>query len=111
MKKVLLLLLILLLGAAALTKPDDKTCIIEGVRAVWGNIMPDVYKAPVQFENFMNLHSPSVKVKDWVFFKQVKYTIQNDQKTVAFGAFRNVFATVRPIEIKSTIPPLPGSRK
>ena len=55
MKKYILPLLVLVLGTAYITKPDDKTCIIEGVRAVWGDVMPDVNKYPVYFEQFMNI--------------------------------------------------------
>lgn len=107
MRKLILVLLVLLLGIAYLTKPDDKTCIIEGVKAVWGNTTPDVNKYPVYFEQFMNLNSPNVTVKDWVFLKQVQYKWQKEQKTVGYGAFKNFFATVRPIETNHNIPPMP----
>jgi hypothetical protein len=81
------------------SKPSDKTCIIKGVKAVWGDITPDPYKTPGFFEEFMNLNSRSVNVRDWIFFKQVVYTMGNERKTVGIGAFKNVFVTVRPIQI------------
>ncbi|MDQ3276768.1 MAG: hypothetical protein M3Q06_00480 [Bacteroidota bacterium] len=107
MRKLILVLFVLLLGVAYITKPDDKTCIIEGVRAVWGDAMPDVDKYPVYFEQFMNLNSPGVTVKDWVFVKRVQYKLKSEQKTVGYGAFKNFFATVRPIETSHNIPPMP----
>ncbi len=107
MKKLFLFLFILLLGVAYFTKPDDKTCIIEGVRAVWGNITPNPYHRPDLFEHFMDLNSKSVQVKDWIFFKQVKYKIGQDQKVVAYGAFKNVYPTVSPMERNGYIPKMP----
>lgn len=111
MGKIILTLIILFLGVAYFTKPDDKTCIIEGTRAVWGDLMPDVYKRPDMFESFMNLNSPSVQVKDWIFFKQVKYKVPQGQQTVAYGAFKKVYPTVKPIERDSYIPKLPAQSK
>lgn len=103
MKKIIVVVIFfvfaLLVGAYA-SKPTDKTCIIEGVKAVWGNITPNPYKTPAFFEEFMNLNSKSVDVKDWIFFKQVVYTLGNEQKTVGIGAFKKVFATVKPVDLK-----------
>ncbi|HEV7330594.1 MAG TPA: hypothetical protein VGN63_06090 [Flavisolibacter sp.] len=110
MRKLIPLLIVLLLVVSYFTKPADKTCIIEGVKAVWGDAMPDVEKYPVYFEQFMNLNSPKVTVKDWVFVKQVQYKLQNEQKTVGYGAFQNFFATVKPIEIKESIPEMPKKK-
>lgn len=104
MKKLFFLLLLLFLVVAYLTKPDNKTCIIEGVRAVWGTRTPDPYDKPAFFESFMNLTSKQVEVKDWVFFKQVKYKVQGEGKTVAYGAFKKVYPTVKPMEEKIRIP-------
>lgn len=104
MRKILGLLLLLFFVVAYFTKPDNKTCIIEGVRAVWGNITPNPYDKPDMFETFMNLQSPNVKVNDWIFFKQVKYKIASDEKTVAYAAFKKVFATVKPVKFKHTAP-------
>jgi hypothetical protein len=111
MKKGLLALLLVLLVIAYLTKPDDKTCIIEGVRAVWGSVMPDVNKYPGYFEQFMNVNSVNVEVKDRFFFKQVNYRLQKGQRTVAFGAFKNVFAVVRPVALRNDTPPMPGAKR
>ncbi len=104
MKKVIIIvpiLVIALLAIAYALKPTDKTCIIGGVKAVWGDITPDPYKSPVFFEQFMNLNSKDVDVKDWVFFKQVVYTMGKDQKTVGIGAFKKVFSIVKPVELKN----------
>ena len=104
MRKILIfsiLITALLLVAAYASKPTDKTCIIAGVKAVWGDITPDPYVTPAYFEDFMNLNSRSVKVKDWVFFKQVVYTMGKERRTVGVGAFRNVFATVKPVQFES----------
>jgi len=89
-----------LLAIAYASKPTNKTCIIEGVKAVWGNITPNPYETPAFFEEFMDLNSRSVRVKDWIFFKQVVYTMGKEKKTVGIGAFRKVFATVKPVEFK-----------
>lgn len=111
MGKIFLGLFVLFLGIALFTKPDDKTCIIEGVKAVWGNMMPDPADKPDFFESFMNLNSPNVKVKDWLFFKQVQYKIGADYKTVAYGAFGNVFAVVSPLQVEHKIPQMPRQRQ
>jgi hypothetical protein len=104
---LLLLPLILFLVIALLTKPDDKACIIGGVKAVWGNLTPNPEDKPDLFEDFMNLNSPSVRVKDWVLFKQVLYKVSGEETTVAYGAFKNVFAAVKPIEYSNYIPKMP----
>ena len=104
MKRWLILLPRLVLSIAYFTKPDDKTCIIGGVKAVWGNMVPDPYAEPGMFENFMNITSVNVRVRDWIFFKQVKYRVTTDEKTVAFGVFKNVLATVKPVEFNLSIP-------
>lgn len=104
MKKWILVLFLLVLAAAYFTKPDDKTCIIGGVKAVWGSIVPDPYDKPAMFENFMNINSVNVQVKDWVFFKQVKYKVDKNEQTVAYGVFKKVIATVKPVEFKPYIP-------
>lgn len=111
MGKIFLLVFIILLGVAYFTKPNDKTCIIEGVRAVWGPIMPDPNDKPDLFENFMNLNSPNVRVKNWGLFKQIQYQISRDYKTVAYGAFNDVWAVVSPIELNHTIPEMPRQRR
>ncbi|WP_121356984.1 hypothetical protein [Flavisolibacter nicotianae] len=107
MKKWIIVLL-LVLGVAYFTKPDDKTCIIEGTRAVWGDLVPDVNDKPAMFEQFMNVISTNVVVKDWVFFKQVRYKVKTEQRTIAFGAFKNVFTTVKPMRTRDVIPKMPG---
>lgn len=107
MRKLLLVLLVLGLVAAYFTRPSDKECIIGGVKAVWGDLMPDVDEAPSYFEQFMNINSVNVQVKDWVFLKQIKYKLQGQYKTVAYGAFENVFPVIKPVEMNENIPAMP----
>ena len=95
-------LIIALLVVAYASKPTDKACIIGGVKAVWGEVTPDPYKSPRFFELFMNLNNKNVQVKDLLFFKKITYTIGGERRTVAIGAFKNVFVTVKPVEVKNT---------
>lgn len=111
MGKISLALLFLFLAVAFFTKPDDKTCTIRGVQAVWGQAAPDPETAPEFFEQFMDLNSQNVEVKDWLFFKQVKYRGTADEKTVAYGAFQNVYATVKPVPYEPYIPKMPPQQK
>lgn len=110
MKKVLFLLL-LILAIAYFTKPDDKTCIMEGVKAVWGDRVPDMETRATHFDAFINVNLQNVAIQDRVFFKQIQYKVKDDHKTVAIGAFKNVFAVVKPIERNDHIPPMPPSRR
>lgn len=99
MKKIIIFSIVaIILITAYATKPDNKTCIIKGVKAVWGNVAPDPYITPAYFEDFMNLNSKSVEVKDWVFFKQIIYTMGKERRTVSIGAFKHVWATVKPVQ-------------
>lgn len=107
----LLAVLFLLLTIAFLTKPDDKACIIGGVKAVWGGMVPDPYSTPAFFEQFMNLNSRNVEVKDRIFFKQVKYRTKSTDITVALGAFKKVFPRVKSIEQSPYIPKAPAQKK
>ncbi len=91
MKKIIgAVIIVAFLFIAFRTKPDDKTCILKGVKAVWGNRAPFEDK-PQYFEQFMNLTSQSVKITDWIVFKQIKYKFKDDYRTVGFGAFNTVF--------------------
>lgn len=109
MKKLIVALLLLVSAVAFVSRPDDKTCIIEGVKAVWGDATPDPNKAPALFEQFMDVNSQNVQVKDLFLVKQVKYGTPGEMKTVAYGAFKKVFPTVKPVENNSFIPPSPVS--
>lgn len=111
MGKIFLVLFVILLSVAFFTRPDDKTCIIGGVRAVWGDMTPDPNDKPDFFENFMNLNSPNVRVKDWLFLKQIQYKVGAEYKTVAYGAFKNVFPVVSPIQLEHKIPEMPRQRQ
>ncbi len=91
MKKILLaILVIFVLSLAYSTKPDDKTCIIKAVKAVWGDQTPDVKKFPEYFEQFMDITSTSVEVNDWVFLKRIRYKVKLTKKTIGFGVFNRV---------------------
>jgi hypothetical protein len=111
MRKLVIILLLLVFVVAYFTKPDDKTCIIGAVKAVWGDVTPNPYDKPAMFESFMNLQSRNVQVADWVFLKRVKYVIPGYQKTVALGAFRNVFPLVKPLQLNEYIPKMPVQRR
>ena len=91
MKKfIILLFAALVLLIAYVSKPDDKKCIIVVVKAIWGDHTPDL-STPQYYEQFMNTTSQAVEMKDWIFFKQVKYKYNDGAKTVAIGAFNKVF--------------------
>jgi hypothetical protein len=91
MKKVLIALAIIaLLALAYATKPDNKTCQIAAVKAVWGSVTPDANQLPIYFEQFMNTTSKAVEIDDWVFVKRIKYRTNKKAETVGFGLFRNV---------------------
>jgi hypothetical protein len=95
MKKIIVLLLIIFtLFAAYSSKPDDRTCIIEAVKSVWGPLTPTTDR-PIYYEQFMDLTSKLVEIDDWIFLKRIKYKFKNDTKTVAFGAFKKVFTVNR----------------
>lgn len=89
-KTIVLILLAFLLFAAYSSKPDDKTCIIGAVKAVWGNRVPSTSK-PIYYEQFMDLTSQSVVINDWIFLKRIRYIYPKETRTVAFGAFKKVF--------------------
>lgn len=86
------------LFAAYSSKPDDKTCIIETVKSVWGRLVPDV-KKQMYYEQFMDLASKSVEIDDWIFLKRIRYKFKSDTATVAIGAFKKVF-TIRRVGSK-----------
>lgn len=88
-KTIIIILLVFTLFAAYSSKPDDKTCTIEAVKAVWGDRVPDVNR-PIYYESFMNLTSQSVKIDDWVFLKRIQYKFVSGYKTVGIGAFKKV---------------------
>lgn len=91
MKKSLPLIIIaLIFFSAYITKPDDKTCIIEAVKIVWGGSMARS-TSPLYYEQFMDLTSKSVIINDWFFVKQIKYRFVKETKTVGYGAFKQVF--------------------
>jgi hypothetical protein len=91
MKKIIIIILVVFaLFAAYSSKPDDKTCIIEAVNAVWGKYVPD-NRLPMYYEPFMDIQSKNVKVDDWIFLKRVQYKVQDHYATVGYGAFKKVF--------------------
>ena len=91
MKKIIIsILIVFALFAAFESKPDDRTCILATVRAVWGDRVPDETK-PMYFEPFMDLTSKSVKIDNWIFLKRMRYKTKNDYFTVGFGAFKRIY--------------------
>jgi hypothetical protein len=91
MKKLLLLVVIgVLLRIAYVTKPDDKTCIIAAVKAVWGDRTPDVKSKPALFEQFMNLNSKQVVIDDWIFLKRIRYKFPTKEYNIGIGMFNRV---------------------
>jgi hypothetical protein len=75
-----------------MTKPDDKTCIIKAVEAVWGDKTPDKYHYPEYYEQFMDVTSKAIVIDDWVFVKRIQYKLNNQKRTVGFGLFKKVLA-------------------
>ena len=76
---------------AYVSKPDDRTCIIEGVQSVWSKYIPSAEK-PLYYNQFMDLTSKSVLIDDWVFLKRIRYQFNDEvTKTIAIGAFNKVF--------------------
>ena len=94
MKRVLLILLIVfVLIVAAASKPDDKSCIIAAVNAVWGSRVPSL-SMPQYYEQFMDVTSQSVEINDWWLLKRIRYKTNKGKMTVGYGAFRHVFITL-----------------
>jgi hypothetical protein len=91
MKKFLLLLgIAAVLMIAYATKPDDKTCIIAAVKAVWGNKVPDVNNTPSYYEQFMNLTSKQVIIDDWIFLKRIRYRFPSKEYNIGFALFNQI---------------------
>ena len=91
MKKAFIIILVVFTFFAAYSsKPDDKTCIVKVVKAVWGSRVPSE-KVPMYYEKFMDLTSESVKIDDWIFLKRIQYKFTSGYATVGFGAFKRVF--------------------
>ena len=91
MRKIIIIILIAFaLFGAYESKPDDKTCIIQVVKSVWGKYMPDL-RIPMYYEQFMNETSKQVEINDWVFLKRIKYNFKDGPKTVGLAAFNRVF--------------------
>jgi hypothetical protein len=84
------LLVIAIFTIAYLTKPDNKTIIIQSVTKVWGKYTPTVEK-PMYYNQFMDMNSKLVTIDDWVFLKRVKYKFGSENKTIALAAFSHVF--------------------
>lgn len=80
----------LFLLIAFVSKPSDKQCIIDGVKAVWGSYVPDT-KLPMYYEEFMNVTSKQVIVNDWIFLKRIRYRYDKKTSTIGIGLFNKVF--------------------
>jgi len=91
MKKIILIsLLTIVMALAYFTKPDDKTCKELAVKGVWGNVMPDKYRSPRFYSQFMNLYAGDITVDDWVLFKVIKYKLALDKRLVIVGVFKGI---------------------
>jgi hypothetical protein len=91
MKKILLILLIVFIAFTAyVSKPDNKTCIIKAVEYVWADKTPDKFKYPAYYEQFMDATSKAVEIDDRIFWKQIKYKVGEEYKTVGIGLFKQV---------------------
>lgn len=91
MKKIVITgFIIFCILIAYVTKPDDKTCIIETVKIVWGRSMAS-QRSPLYYEQFMDLTSKSVTIEDYFIIKRMKYAFATETRTVAYGAFNKVF--------------------
>ena len=91
MKKIVLLLsVVVILTIAYVTKPDDKTCIIAAVNAVWGNKTPDMKIFPGYYNQFMDLNSKQVIVDDWIFLKRIRYRFPKKEYNIGFGMFNRI---------------------
>lgn len=96
-KIIILLIIIFTLFTAYSSRPEDKTCIIEAVKSVWGKFVPDISR-PVYYEQFMNETSKAVKIDNWVFLKRIQYKTNDGFLTVGYAAFNKVF-TIKAIHI------------
>ena len=76
---------------AIVTKPGDKKIKIEAVKAVWGNLVPDVNKYPGYFNQFMDYTSASVYIDDWIIIKRIRFKIGKNIRPIGFAAFGQVF--------------------
>lgn len=91
MRKIIFTILVAFtLFAAYESKPDDKTCIIAAVKAVWGSRVPNE-KLPMYFNPFMDITSQSVRVNDWIFLKRIQYKYKTGYKMIGFAAFKKVY--------------------
>jgi hypothetical protein len=92
-KRMLIVMIVLavILVIAAFTKPTDRNIKLQTVKAVWGDRVPDVYKAPGYFEQFMNLTAPGVLVDDYGVLKWVRFDTGKDTTFAGIGAFTKVW--------------------
>lgn len=91
MKKIIVaVLLVAVLATAYFTKPDNKTCKILVVKAVWGNIMPNEYQSPRFYNQFMDLYAKDITIDDWGVFKIIKYKLA-DKEIKSIGVFKKVY--------------------
>ena len=90
MRKYLLVIsLIGILTVAYFTKPDDKTCIIAAVKAVWGDRTPDEKKS-IMYNKFMDLTSKQVIIDDWIFVKRIRYRFPKKEYNIGIGVFNQI---------------------
>ena len=88
---ILIIFLAVVCCIAALTKPTDRDIKLQTIKAVWGDRVPDVYKAPGYFEEFMNLTAPNVLVNDYGVLKWIRFNTGKDTTFAGVGAFKKVW--------------------
>ena len=84
-----LLVIVIVLVIAAYTKPDDKSIKIKVVNELWGDKVPDIHM-PEYYEQFMNLTTKNIDIDDEMFFKRIKYTVNNNTATIGYAAFGKI---------------------
>ncbi len=83
-------LLVLILLIAVFTKPNDKEIKIRVIEVIWGKLVPDKYKVPGYYEQFMNLTTKDIDIDNWLFVKRIKYTVKDTTYTIGYAAFGKV---------------------
>ncbi|MEO8720236.1 MAG: hypothetical protein ABI297_08115 [Ginsengibacter sp.] len=92
MKKIIgLAILVAFFAFAYFTKPDDRSCKIMVVKAVWGNLMPNEHQSPRFFSQFMDLYNKDITIDDWVLFKIIKYKLPDRKQLTSIGVFKRIY--------------------
>jgi hypothetical protein len=92
-KKILIISVLIILGvliAAVITKPDDKKIMIYVIDEVWGSKVPNVYKSPRFYNQFMNTTTQNIVIDDWIFLKRIRYIVTDEKKVIGYAAFGKI---------------------